>query len=117
MLTAILRDALDVVTCYLLFANRTEYDILLMNELDSLSERHNGRLFVYHVLSQPTDVKVWSETGHFFGHVSLDIMTKVFPPGDEGNVALLCGPVAFTEKTCTLALKALGYDESKIVTF
>jgi NAD(P)H-flavin reductase len=116
---AIIRDSDDKSKCYLLFANRTEYDILMMSELDLLAEKHPNQFCVYHTLSRPYDPKAWAETGHFTGYVTTEMMSKIFPKGgpNSGNIALLCGPKGFTDDTCSKALKAIGYPENMIVTY
>lgn len=117
--SAILRDTEDKTKCHLLFANRTEYDILLINELDALAARHPDRFYIYHVLSRPKNEEAWRETGHFSGYASEQIISQIFPKGGKNskNMALLCGPKGFTEDTCPKALKSIGYTDSSIVTF
>ena len=141
--SAIIRDTGDSTKVHLLFANRTEYDILLVNELDSLAAHHPDRFYIYHILSRPKNQTAWDETGHFTGYVSEEVLAQIFPRGGKTvtlsvcvfhdrvinciinqllgkfnkNMALLCGPKGFTEDTCPKSLKALGYTDSTIVTF
>ena len=79
--SAIIRDTNDKTKCHLLFANRTEYDILMINELDTLAAKHPDRFFIYHILSRPSNQAAWDETGHFSGYVSEKIIDQIFPKG------------------------------------
>jgi len=50
---AILKDPNDPTTVSLIFANVTQDDILLKDELDELADRCKGRFSVYYVLNTP----------------------------------------------------------------
>ena len=116
---SIFRDPTDQTRCILLFANRTEFDILLSTEIDAIVAARPTQFFCYHALSQPTDPATWQESGHFSGRVNANMMSSVVPVGgiSSGNMALLCGPRLFTEDTCPKALATLGYTDSDLVTF
>jgi NAD(P)H-flavin reductase len=81
--TAIIRDPADTTRVHLLFANRTEYDILLINELDALAAQHPDRFYIYHILSRPKNQAAWDETGHFSGYVSEEVLAQIFPRGGK----------------------------------
>jgi cytochrome-b5 reductase len=66
VLCAILRDAKDTTEMSLLFANRTEADILLKDELDMLARGHPNRLKVHYILSQPGNFYLYLHTHVFF---------------------------------------------------
>lgn len=119
VMLSIFKDPTDTTRCVLLFANRTEYDILLSNEIDSIVAARPTQFFCYHALSQPTDPAAWQQSGHFSGRVNANMMSSVVPVGgiSSGNMALLCGPRLFTEDTCPKALATLGYTDTDIVTF
>ena len=118
VLRAVLRDADDATTCYLLFANRTERDILLRGELDELRRAHPGRLHLRHILSQPDDAAAWAGAGEV-GRLSQSTVAAFLPRGGSGsgNFALLCGPEGFLSEACAPALRAHGYPDSDLVYF
>lgn len=119
VMLSIFKDPTDQTRCILMFANRTEYDILLSTEIDAIVAARPLQFFCYHALSQPTDPAAWQESGHFTGRMNENMMSSVVPIGGIscGNIALLCGPRAFTEDTCPKALATLGYTDADIVTF
>ncbi|KAG2188038.1 hypothetical protein INT44_000789, partial [Umbelopsis vinacea] len=64
----------------LIYANKTEQDILLRNELADLEKQHPDRLDIHYTLDHPSDQ--W-RGGH--GYVSLDMVRKHLPaPSTNG---------------------------------
>lgn len=66
-LMSILKTTLEaepMSAVYLLYGSRNEEQIIFREELDQLTERYNGQLFVEHVLSQP---KREGSSGGLFG--------------------------------------------------
>lgn len=59
VLCAILRNIRDKTEIILLYANRSENDILLKTELDMLALGHSNRISVHYILSQPVDKEAW----------------------------------------------------------
>lgn len=113
IIRAILMNDDDNTRVDLLFANVTEEDILLRDELDELArqERENGknRFRVYYVLNNPPEG--WTQG---VGFVTAD-MIKDFCMAPAPDVKILiCGPppmVSAMKKACT----ALGYEPAKPV--
>lgn len=113
IIRAILMNDDDNTRVDLLFANVTEEDILLRDELDDLArqERENGknRFRVYYVLNSPPEG--WTQG---VGFVTAD-MIKDFCAAPAPDVKMLiCGPppmVSAMKKACT----ALGYEPAKPV--
>ena len=126
VLCAVLRDAKDTTEMSLIFANRTEADILLKDELDMLARGHPNRLTVHYILSKPADAKKWLEGGHgscpatrSVGHLNKELVAQKCAPGgaSTGAFALLCGPDGFLSQACDPALVALGYTKEMCVYF
>eukprot|EP01090_Pellita_catalonica_P014035 TRINITY_DN347_c0_g2_i1.p1 TRINITY_DN347_c0_g2~~TRINITY_DN347_c0_g2_i1.p1 ORF type:complete len:229 (+),score=39.61 TRINITY_DN347_c0_g2_i1:299-985(+) len=77
---------------FLIFANRTEEDILLRQELEEMAKL--PQIEVTHILSQePTDSK-WTGAR---GHISADLLKSVLPDSTERKYALVCGCKGFYE--------------------
>ena len=115
VISAILRDPADSVQLIMIYANRTEEDILLRADLDALEQGHQTRLRIQHVLSQPTDA---TKTAHIKGRVTFDIMQSHIPRGtEEGMFALLCGPQGLIDDIFIPGLKRLGYPPENIISF
>lgn len=53
VIKAVLKDAADPTQLSLLYANQTEADILLRDELEELANNHPDRFRIYHTLSLP----------------------------------------------------------------
>lgn len=87
LIRAICDDKSDTTKMSLLYANNTEEDILLRNELDTFARENPDKFSVQYVLSQAGED--W--TGHR-GFVSQQLIETYLPPANEENKALLCGP-------------------------
>ncbi|GMK57196.1 hypothetical protein CspeluHIS016_0400300 [Cutaneotrichosporon spelunceum] len=97
-------DPGDNTRMSLVFANVSEEDILLRNELDHLTTKSNGRLTIHYVLEHPPPG--W--TGGV-GYVTREMLEERLPTGGPaGGKVLLCGPPGMT-KVVKGALKDMGY--------
>ncbi len=89
-------------------ANKSEADILLKEELESLQKEHSKQFRLEHVLSHPSDE--WQGTK---GHVNADIIKRTAFPPSEGAATFLCGPPAMIQKAALPALKDWGFVEEE----
>lgn len=90
VIKAILRNPADTTTISLIFANVTEEDILLREELEMLQEAHaNFKLFL--TLDRPNSA--WTQGK---GFVSAEMMKEHLPSWSASNPSLFlfCGPPA-----------------------
>eukprot|EP01041_Mallomonas_annulata_P005810 gene5810-11716_t len=127
VIAAVLRDPLDSTEMFVLYANKTEEDILLHKELDQMAVAHPNRLQIHHVLSRSTNKQTnnnnsnnTSNNNILYGRINLDMVKTYLPMGMEMDaqvVALLCGPQALLDEACTPALKAHGYTDDRCVYF
>ncbi|RHY19262.1 hypothetical protein DYB25_003945 [Aphanomyces astaci] len=85
----ILRNPEDNTDVTLIFANDTEEDILLRDELASYEQIYPG-FKVINVLSKPSE----SWTG-YSGYITKDILEKHLPGASADNLVLVCGPPGF----------------------
>ncbi|TKX25742.1 NADH-cytochrome b5 reductase-like protein 1 [Elsinoe australis] len=83
----ICEDPRDDTKISLLYANKTEKDIMLRDELESLANDHK-QFTLYHVLSDPPEN--WSQGK---GRIDKNLIQERLPPpaGDDTKV-LICGP-------------------------
>ena len=103
----ILNKRLDV-DLTLLFANKTEADIIFHDEWERDAREHSN-FHRYHVLEQPP--AGWSQGT---GRITEDILRRHLPsPGPE-TVIFLCGPPPMVDPMEGI-LKGLGYSEQAII--
>eukprot|EP00916_Digyalum_oweni_P027008 GHVL01044321.1.p1 GENE.GHVL01044321.1~~GHVL01044321.1.p1 ORF type:complete len:295 (+),score=51.22 GHVL01044321.1:86-970(+) len=89
----ILAEVTDTVQIVLLFANKTEDDILLKSIIDGLVKQYPKRFKVFYTLDDPP--KNWDG---FTGFITKDMIKKTMPsPGSETAIAL-CGPPPMVHK-------------------
>ncbi|MDE3018908.1 MAG: cytochrome-b5 reductase [Nitrospirota bacterium] len=93
---------------WLVFANKTEADIILREEFERAAREH-PTFHCYHVLGQPP--AGWSMG---VGRVTPDLLRAHLPPPGPGTVLFLCGPPPMVD-ALEGTLKALGYPEQAII--
>lgn len=111
---------------FLLYGNRNEESIIFKDELDHLSKRYEGQLFVEYVLSQPNREKSKGLGGLFSkgkmtwtgktGRIDTEVLKKFLeenPPRHKQSEFFLCGPGSMIE-TVEKALLAAGKDKTNI---
>lgn len=103
----ILTKKLDV-ELFLIFANKTESDIIFRQEWDR-DRREHPNFHCFHILEQPP-----SEWSGGVGRIAPEILRQHLPhPGAESCV-FLCGPPAMVD-FLEVTLKELGYPEQSII--
>ncbi|KAF2364095.1 Oxidoreductase FAD/NAD(P)-binding [Trinorchestia longiramus] len=103
----VLRTDEDKTQLALLFANQTEADILLRDELDKLAASHEDRFKVWYTIDRPTEGWQYSS-----GFIDSDmISSRLYPPADN-PLTLLCGPPPMVNFACIPNLDKLGHKPS-----
>ncbi|GKU87696.1 hypothetical protein SLEP1_g2055 [Rubroshorea leprosula] len=102
---AILKDPEDETEMYVVYANHTEDDILLREELDGWAKMHE-RLKVWYVISKPIR-EGWQ---YSVGLINESIMREHLPPGSDDTLALACGPPPMIQFAVQPNLEKLNYD-------
>ncbi|CAB3228535.1 unnamed protein product [Arctia plantaginis] len=102
----ICRDPNDKTEMRLLFANQTEEDILLRNELENYQAQHPEQFRVWYTIDRPNEG--WRYSVGFINDEM--IRDHLLPPSDDG-VVLMCGPPPMINFACKPALAKLGYKE------
>ncbi|RLM60584.1 hypothetical protein C2845_PM14G16610 [Panicum miliaceum] len=111
VIQAVLRDQPeDETEMHLVYANRTEEDILLRGELDRWAAEFHDKLKVWYVVDQ---VKRPEEGwGYSVGFVTEDILREHVPEGGEDALALACGPPAMIQHAVAPNLEKMKYHRS-----
>lgn len=91
----------------LLFANQTENDILLRNELDELAEKHGEQFKVWYTVDQASESWKYST-----GFVNADLIREHLYAATEKPITLMCGPPPMINYACIPNLDALGYESN-----
>lgn len=117
VLHAIFRDSKDkTTTASLLFANQTEDDILVREELEALAKEFPGRFKLHYTLDRPPASGWKYSTGFVNKDMVQDRVLSKGATNDETQI-LMCGPPPMIKFACLPALDALGLDESKRFSF
>ena len=96
------------VELFLVFANKTEADIIFRDEWEE-DVREHATFHCYHVLEQPP--AGWSQGT---GRITEDILRRHLPPPGPETVIFLCGPMPMVDHLEAI-LKGLGYSEQSII--
>lgn len=103
LITACLDDSRDSTSLTLLYANKTEEDILGLDMLQDAVQRSKGRLRVHYTLDHPP-AKWHGKTGF----ISAAMCREVFVRPTKKPLMLLCGPPKMVEG-CKANLTLLSY--------
>ncbi|KAK6212013.1 hypothetical protein LQW54_005541 [Pestalotiopsis sp. IQ-011] len=104
LIRAICEDESDPTQIDLLYANNTEEDILMREELEGFAAQCPNKFKVTYVLSWPPQDGWTGESGF----VTKDMIAKYLPKADADSKVLLCGPPPMIEAT-KKNLAALGF--------
>ena len=96
----------------LLYANKTEADILLRDTLDGLAARQS-RFRIAYTLDEPPSSTWTGETGF----VTADMIASHIPPPGQDTLVLLCGPPPMIDYACIPNLQKLGHAEQAYIMF
>lgn len=107
VMQAILKDPEDETEMNIVYANRTEDDILLKDELDEWSEKYKDRVRVWYVISRAIKKEDWK---YSVGYISEAILREHIPAASDDVLALVCGPPAMLQLAVNPNLEKMGYD-------
>jgi cytochrome-b5 reductase len=105
VIRAICENERDTTEVSLIYANRTEDDILLREELDTFAKRYPKNVKVYYMLDHPP-----ADWAFGSGFVTQDIMAERLPgPGSDSKI-MVCGPPGMVN-AAKKALVNLGFKQ------
>jgi len=117
VLNAIFRDEKtrdSTTTASLLFANQTEEDILVREELEALAKEFPDRFKLQYTLDRPPEG--WKGLTGFINKSMIE-ENVLKNKGTEGTQVLMCGPPPMLKFACIPNLKELSMDESQYFSF
>ncbi|KAK7959956.1 uncharacterized protein PG986_004810 [Apiospora aurea] len=93
LIRAICEDERDTTQVSLVYANRSEADMLLREELESFARRYPLNLRIHYLLDAAPESNSTLKQGMYtVGRVSKDIMTERFPAPSSDSKIMICGP-------------------------
>ncbi|XP_051124637.1 nitrate reductase [NADH]-like [Andrographis paniculata] len=107
VMQAIMKDPEDTTEMYVVYANRTEDDILLREELDSWAEKFPDRVKVWYVIEKSIKEEEWK---YSLGFITENILREHIPASPEDALALACGPPPMLQFAVNPNLEKMGYD-------
>jgi len=108
----ILKDPEDETELHVLFANQTEADILLREELDETAAKYPDRLKVWYTLDRPSEGWQYSS-----GFIDEEMLKAHMPPADKRTYVLMCGPAPMIDYACLPNLHKLGFKSHQCVVY
>lgn len=111
VMMAVCKDLEDTTEVHLLYANQTENDILMRDELDQMAaERDN--IHVWYTLDKPGEGWKYSQ-----GFINEEMLREHIPAADEESFVGMCGPPPMIKFACIPNLNKLGYSEENYMQF
>ncbi|CAI9535416.1 unnamed protein product [Staurois parvus] len=107
LIQTILKDPEDETKCFLLFANKSEQDIILRHDLDKLQNEHSERFTLWFTVDNAHQDWEYSK-----GLIDSNMIREHLPPPADDTFILLCGPPAMIKLACEPSLDLLGYEEN-----
>ncbi|XP_038213384.1 NADH-cytochrome b5 reductase 2 isoform X2 [Zerene cesonia] len=100
----ICQDPEDNTQIKLLFANQTEDDILLRNELEQYQREHPEQFSLWYTVDRPKEG--WTYSSGFINDEM--VREHLFPPSND-VIVLMCGPPPMINFACNPALDKLNF--------
>lgn len=107
IISAVLRDPNDTTLLTLLFANQSEDDILVREELETLARKYPDQFKLHYTLDNPP-AENWK---YSTGFINKDMISKHLPSSDTDVLIVLCGPPPMIKYACVPNLTELGFKE------
>ncbi|EHK21296.1 uncharacterized protein TRIVIDRAFT_59656 [Trichoderma virens Gv29-8] len=104
LIRAICEDDTDTTEVSLIYANRTEEDILLRKELETFAQNCPKNFKLWYMLDNPP--KKWD---YGKGYVTPDVMKKYLPGPSADTKVMLCGPPGMINAS-KKALISMGFE-------
>lgn len=101
----VLKDKNDRTLIWLLFANQSEDDIIMRDELDDLKSKHPLQLRVWYTVDKAPEAGwVYSE-----GFVNEQMIRDHLPPPGADTLVACCGPPPMIQHACKPNIQSIGY--------
>jgi NAD(P)H-flavin reductase len=109
---AVFRDPEDLTEIHLLYANQTEEDILMREELDAMAAVREN-IHVWYTVDRAPEAG-WA---YSTGFVSEDMLRAHMPEAGSDSFVGMCGPPGMIKFACIPNLEKLGYKDTDFMSF
>ncbi|CAH9083757.1 unnamed protein product [Cuscuta epithymum] len=106
VMQAVLNNREDETQMHVVYANRTEDDILLKDELDAWAEKYPERVKVWYVVKESIK-EGWK---YSTGYINESVLREHIPAASPTTLALVCGPPQMIQFAVNPNLEKMGYD-------
>lgn len=108
----VVADPADDTKLELLFANKSEEDIMLRDQLEELAAKHPKQLKLWYTVDKAPKGWKFSE-----GFISADMIKDHLSPPADDTFVFICGPKPMIKRACMPSLESLGYPKERIHVF
>jgi len=112
IIKAVIKDEGDETQMSLLYANQTEADILVREELEAIAEKYPSRFSVWYTLDRPEEGWKYSK-----GFIDVQMLQDHMPAFDKDTAVLMCGPPPMIKFACIPNLEKLGFTAESYFSF
>lgn len=112
VVSAALANPKDTTKFSLIYANKTENDILCRDIIEEMESRSSGRFKAHYTLDFPPEN--WKGKN---GFITTDMIKECLPDVNLKPIILMCGPPPMIEFACKKNLETLGYAKHLQVAF
>ncbi|KAM3571276.1 hypothetical protein VYU27_006688 [Nannochloropsis oceanica] len=112
ILREMLKDTGDKTKVWLLYANQTENDMLLQEELDDIAQKHPDRFQLYNTLDRPPTK--WKQG---IGFITPEMVKDHQPPPSSSSFYLVCGPPPMIKLAVIPSYEKCGIREGQYFTY
>ena len=109
----ILKNDSDTSDIWLLYANKSESDILLKKELEKMKNDNKNRFHLYYTLDEPPK-RGWKGGK---GFINTEMCEKALPECSDDTFIFICGPPPMIKFAVEPSLKEMGYKENQWFAF
>jgi len=106
------KDPRDKTKLWLIYANKTEDDILVRAELEECAAKDPERFKLWYTLDTAPAGWKYSE-----GYINEEMVKNHLPAPSIDSVVLLCGPPPMIKYACLPNLEKVGHQESRIIKY
>lgn len=111
VMKAVYKDKGDKTDIYLIYANQTEDDILMREELQKMANECDN-IHLWYTLDRPP--KDWKFSS---GFITEDMMREHMPSPDGDSFIAMCGPPPMIKFACIPNLQKVGFSEDDFMEF